>query len=204
MSLNRLILALAALAPLVVAAWLFTPGGAESQAAPVTGIPCRVSFENTSHGGDWFTVQGEAMLTQTAPQADGSFVAFGTGEATVTFHPGNSCEVTNGDTFKASYMVTMQSDDGRKAQVDFASEDESHTFDLLCPGLIRGRGASKLAKTSSDYDPPGWPTVTVELREGATTYSHDQTVRTPAGVQHVGDMGSVTLHYCTPEQPNGR
>ena len=181
------------------------PAHAQSQAAPLSGIPCRVSFENTSHGGDAFTVRGDAELSRIAPQADGSFVAIGTGEATVTFHPGNSCQVKNGDTFKARYMVTLESQDGRKAEVDIASTDEeSHTFELLCPGLIRGRGASKLAETTSDYEPPELPTVTVELHEGATPYSNDKTVRTPAGVQHVGDAGSVTLHYCTPDKPNGR
>jgi len=142
------------------------------------------------------------MLSQIAPQADGSFVAIGYGQATVTFHPGNNCHVENGDTFTAQYMVTMESDDGRSAQVDISSDDESHEFKLLCPGLIQGRGASRLAQTSTDEDPPGLPTVTVALREGAQPFSENfQSDRSAGGA---GDAGTVTLHYCTPDQPNGR
>ena len=60
---------------------------------------------------------------------------------------------------------------------------------------------TKLAKSTVGYDPPELPSVTVQLREGAQPISEDQTVRTAAGVQHVGDAGSVTLHYCTPPKP---
>jgi hypothetical protein len=200
MSPRRLRLALAATALLVVAGWLLAPADVRSQAA--ANVPCRVSFEDTTHGGDSFTVRGEAKFTQVAPQADGSFVAIGTGEATVTYHPA-TCRLTSEDSFTAPYMVIMQSDDGKTAQIDFSSVGEQHTFKLVC-GLVQGRGASKLAETSADYDAPEIPSVTVALREGETPFGNDQAVRTPAGVQHVGDTGKVTLHYCAPGESNAR
>ena len=204
MRLKQFALALAAAAPISIAAWLLTPEGAQSQAAPQSGIPCRVSWEDTTSGGDSFTVRGDAMLTRIAPQGNGSFVAYGNGEATVTFHPADNCQVQNGDTFTAPYMVTMQSDDGRTAQVDISTTGEAHEFTLLCPGLIRGRGVSKRAEMSTSYDAPELPTVTVQLHEGTTSFSdlHDGGRR--SGGKPVGDTGTVTLHYCTPEQPNGR
>jgi hypothetical protein len=204
MKLNRQTIAVAAAAPIVMAAWLLTPEGAQSQAAASSAIPCRVSWEDTTSGGDSFTVRGDAMLTQTAPQGNGSFVAIGNGEATVTFHPANSCEVTNGDTFTAPYMVTIESDDGRTAKVDISSTGESHEFKLLCPGLIRGRGVSKRAEMSSDYDAPDLPTVTVQLHEGATSFSDLQNGGRRAAGRPVGDTGTVTLHYCAQEQPGER
>ncbi|HUL82841.1 MAG TPA: hypothetical protein VL131_11890 [Gammaproteobacteria bacterium] len=191
-----------ATALLAAAGWLLVPAGAQSQASPPARIPCRVSFEDTTHGGDSFTVRGEAKFTQVAPQADGSFVAIGSGEATVTFHPA-TCRLTSADNFTAPYMVIMQSDDGKTAQIDFSSVGEQHTFKLVC-GLVQGRGASKLAETSADYDAPEIPSVTVALREGETPFGNDQAVRTPAGVQHVGDTGKVTLHYCAPGESNAR
>jgi hypothetical protein len=202
MSLQRLGIAAAAAAPALAAGWLLAPAGAQSQASPTTAIPCGISWEDTTHGGDWFTVKGDAMFSQVAPQAGGSFVAIGYGQATVTFHPGNNCQVTSGNTFTAQYMVTMESDDGRKAQVDISSGDDSHEFKLLCPGLIQGRGATRLAETSSDYDPPGLPTVTVDLgKEGAQPFSQNfQGDRRGSA----GDEGTVTLHYCPPGQPNAR
>jgi hypothetical protein len=98
--------------------------------------------------------------------------------------------------------MQRRSDDGRTAQVDISSGDESHEFKLLCPGLIQGRGASRRAETSSDYDPPGLPTVTVALREGAQQFSEN--LHSDRGVGGAGNAGTVTLHYCTPDQPNGR
>jgi len=204
MRLKQAALALAAPAPILIAAWFLTPEGAQSQAAPPSGIPCRVSWEDTTSGGDSFTVRGEATLTQIAPQGGGSFVAIGNGEATVTFHPADNCQVQNGDTFTAPYMVTIESEDGRTAQVDISSTGDSHEFKLLCPGLIKGRGVSKRAEMSSDYEAPGLPTVTVQLHEGAQSFSDLQNGGRRSGGKPVGDTGTVTLHYCTQEQPNGR
>src|SRR5262245_59289283 len=119
MTLNHVRIAPAVLA--IIAAWSFGPAWTQSPGG-LTGIPCRISFENTTHGGDWFTVTGEAQFTQIAPQGGGKFVAIGSGPATYTFHPGNAgCRVTNGDTVSAKYMVTMESEDGRTAQVDISS-----------------------------------------------------------------------------------
>jgi len=191
MSLSRLHVALAATAASLLAAWLLAPTRAQSQAT-APKIPCGLSWEHTTHGGDWFTVHGEATFSQIAPQGDGRFVAIGSGTATVTFHPGGACTVTNGDTWMAGYMVTMESNDGRNATVDIASLDEEHEFKLLCPGLIRGRGVSKLAETSSDYTPPELPSVTVPLSEGVHPFSKNY-----AGDRgSAGDAGSVTLRYC--------
>jgi hypothetical protein len=167
-------------------------------------ILCSVSWEDTTHGGDRFTVQGDAMVSQIAPEANGGFVALGYGQGTVTYHPVNGCRVTNGDTFTAQYVVTVESDDGRSARVDIGSSDQPHTFSVVCPGLLEGRGVSKRPQATADFDPPGLPTVTVELHEGATPFSNDRPVRTVAGLQRVGDEGTVTLRYCTPEQSNGQ
>jgi hypothetical protein len=203
MSLNRLHVVLAATVLAFAAGWLSAPTGAQSQVSP---IPCRVSWDYTTHGGDWFHVQGEAMLSQIAPQADGSFVAIGYGPGKVTYHPGNAaCTITSGEWFEASYMVTLESADGLNAQVDISSLDAPHSFDILCPGRIQGRGSLSVANASTlEYDPPELPTVNVDLHKGVAAFENDQAIRTAAGLQRVGDKGTVTLHYCPPAQPNGR
>jgi len=176
------------------AALVFAPAHAQDD-APLTGIPCRISWDDTTHGGDWFESRGEAELTQIMPQGDGSFVAMGHGTGTVKYHsttPG--CHLTSSDTFSASYMVMVESEDGRMASVDISSDDPSHRFDLLCPMAPGGR------TTTSDYEPPEIPSVTAELHEGATPFSEDHA----SDHGHGGHAGTVTLHYCTPDHPNGR
>jgi hypothetical protein len=198
MKLSRLQIASAAALMAFAGAWMFAPAQAQIHTAPQSqtmGIPCRISFDETTHGGDWFTIHGEAALTQIAPQAGGSFVAMGQGQGTITYHPTVAgCHLTSSDTFTASYMVIVESENGDTATVDFSSQDPSHRFDLLCPTAPGGR------TTTSDYDPPEPPSVTVELHEGVTPFSHE--LRGPRG-ESVGDRGNVTLHYCTPENSNG-
>lgn len=169
------------------AALLLAPARAQDD-APLTGIPCRISWQDTTHGGDWFESQGEAELTQIMPQGDGSFVAMGQGQGTVKYHTtARGCHLTSSDTFNATYQVMVMSENGRTAQVDISSQDPSHRFDLLCPLAPGGR------TTTSDYEPPEIPSVEAELHEGATAFSEDNA----SDHGHAGHDGSVTLHYCT-------
>jgi hypothetical protein len=194
MTANRFTLALAAALVASGAALVLAPAHAQGD-APLTGIPCRISWEDTTHGGDWFENRGEAELTQIMPQGDGSFVAMGHGTGSVKYHStARGCHLTSSDTFSASYMVMVMSEDGRTAQVDISSQDPSHRFDLLCPLAPGGR------TTTSDYEPPEIPSVTAELHEGATPISEEH--RGDHGL--AGHAGSVTLHYCTPDRPSGR
>lgn len=182
---HRIVLAASAAA--LAAALAFTPTRAHGDAGD-TGIPCRISWEDTTHGGDWFTVRGEAELTQIIPQGGGSFVAMGQGPATITYHStARGCRLTSPDTFTATYTVIAQSDDGQTAEIQFMSQAPSHRFDLFCPGATGER------TTTSDYDPPDIPSVTAQLQEGATPFSEDNVG--PNG-RHAGAAGAVTLHYC--------
>ena len=169
------------------AALAFAPARAQmhAPATQVQGIPCKVSWHVETHGGDTLTADGEAELTRIAPQANGSFVAFGSGHATVTYHSANGCTMV-GSPWTANYEVDMASQDGLTAQVDIGSDDDEHSVTATrCLGN---------ADFQYDTEPPGLPGVTVELHEGAT----------PFGVNHVdplhgaaGRAGTVTLHYCT-------
>ena len=155
-----------------------------------TGIPCRVSWDETTHGGDWQTVHGDVELTQIMPQGGGSFMAMGTGQGIVTYHSAGPCgdDVAN-RTWNATYTVTVMSQDGRSAEVDIDSDDDPHQV-VVCP--------STGAFTFDAYA-PSLPTVTAPLHEGATPFSQN----------HAGDhgpagrAGTVTLHYCTLQNPNG-
>jgi hypothetical protein len=190
----RITIAFAAALAASGGALLLAPARAQGD-APLTGIPCRVSWEDTTHGGDWFESRGEAELTQIMPQGDGSFVAMGHGTGMVTYHStARGCHLTSSDTFSASYTVMVLSEDGRTAHVDISSDDPSHRFDLLCPLAPGGR------TTTSDYEPPEIPSVTAELHEGSTPISVDHA----SDHGNAGHAGSVTLHYCTPDHPNGR
>lgn len=182
MALKRLLIAGAALA---------LTFGSAAQAQQNTGIPCRVSWEDTTHGGDWETVSGEAELTQIAPQGGGSFVAIGYGQGTITYHSTGPCgdDVQN-RTWQTSYMVTVMSEDGQTAEVDVGPfNDEPHEV-VTCPST---------GHFQYDVDAPGLPTVNAQLQEGATPFSESH-----AGDHgEAGDRGTVTLQYCTPDRPNG-
>jgi len=172
-------------------ALLFAFGGVAARAEPNTGIPCRVSWGETTHGGDWLTSVGDVELTQIMPQGDGRFMAMGNGQATVTYHATGPCgdNVAN-RTWQAPYMVTVSSDDGRTGEVDVGTNgDDTHEV-VTCPGT---------GDFTYDVDAPELPTTTVQLQEGATEFSQE----------HAGDhgaagrRGSVSLHYCTEAHPNG-
>jgi opacity protein-like surface antigen len=187
----RITIALAAALAVSGGALLFAPAMAQNHGTPLTGIPCRVSWDETTTGGDTQTSQGDVELTQIAPDPSGGFVAIGNGHANVTYHSSLGCTVF-GSPWSASYMVTVESDDGRTADVDVSSLDNSHSVTLMnC--LLNG-------DPQFDVDAPGLPTVNVPLHEGATPYTED---RAGPNGRHAGDTGTVTLHYCTPDHPNG-
>ena len=149
------------------------------------GIPCRISWHEDTSGGDTFTTDGKLTLTRFAPQGNGKFVAFGSGRATVTYHSANHCRIGRGSPWTAKYEVTIASEDGRLAQVDIGTTDESRKIETYCLG-------NKLFY--ADYDPPEPPSVTVPLQEGTTPFN----VAHGAGAHRAGHSGSVTLHYCYP------
>jgi hypothetical protein len=151
-----------------------------------------VSWHDQTHGGDWSTVDGEAELTQIAPDPSGGFIAIGNGRATVTYHSAYASCTVRGSPWTAPYMVTIQGHGGNTAEVDIDDMDEPHQVTLL--------GCLANGQPTYDADSPGLPTVTVELREGSTPFSEDHAGDHGAA----GDAGTVTLHYCTPDRPNGR
>jgi hypothetical protein len=171
-------------------ALLLSPAAAQPHAAS-TGIPCRISWNETTHGGDWLTSEGDIELTQIMPQGDGSFVAIGYGPATVTYHSTGPCgDQVDNRTWQTSYMVTVTSQDGRTAEVDVGTlSGEPHSV-VTCPST---------GHFQYDVDAPELPTVTVALHEGATPFSQEHTGDHGAA----GDAGSVTLHYCTEAHPSG-
>ena len=191
MKLALIYLATTILAASIAIAVISAPARAQIHTAPqpqTMGIPCRISWDVQTHGGDTLSAHGEAELTQIAPQGDGRFVAFGAGHATVTYHSANGCTMV-GSPWTASYDVTVASEDGNTAQVDIGSDDDEHSVTATrCLGN---------ADFQYDTEPPGLPRVTVELHEGTTQFSTDHDLMG----RHAGRSGAVTLHYCAlPEQ----
>ena len=119
MTLNRVHIAVAAAVLVAGSVWMLGAARAQAPHTALTGIPCRISWEDTTHGGDWQTTQGDVELTQIMPQGDGSFVAIGNGSATITYHSANGCHMV-GSPWSAPYMVTVQSEDGHTAEVSVA------------------------------------------------------------------------------------
>lgn len=188
MALNRIKPALAAALLACAVALLLAPARAQNQS--MQGIPCRVSWDDTTHGGDWFTSQGDIELTQIAPQGDGSFVAIGWGQGTVTYHATGPCRDVVNPTWQAPYMVTIESDDGQTADVDIGTNDDEPHSVVVCPAT---------GHFQYDVDAPEVPSIRVPLHEGSTPFSEDR-----AGDHgHAGHQGTVTLHYCTLDHPNG-
>ncbi len=129
MKLTPILLATTVAAATVVVAVLFAPARAQIHIAPqpqTMGIPCRISWEAETHGGDTLSAYGEAELTRIAPQGDGRFVAFGWGHGTVTYHSANGCTMV-GSPWTAHYDVSIASEDGTTAQVDIGSDDDEHS-----------------------------------------------------------------------------
>lgn len=192
MKLIPILLATTVAAATVVVAVLFAPARAQIHTAPqpqTMGIPCRISWDVETHGGDTLSAHGEAELTRIAPQGDGRFVAFGWGHGTVTYHSANGCTMV-GSPWTANYDVSIASEDGGTAQVDIGSDDDEHSVTATrCLGN---------ADFQYDTEPPGLPRVTVELHEGTTPFSEDHAL---AG-RHAGRAGAVTLHYCAPPTPH--
>ena len=183
MTRKRFPLAIAASALALATALALAPTRAHGDAGD-RGIPCRISWDDTTHGGDWTSAHGEITLTQIMPSPGGAFVAMGQGTATVTYHSANNCRITTGNPFTGHYMATLHSEDGQTAEVDIQSVDtDSHHMDSYC------FGNNYFGIDADSPDPMG---VTAPLVEGSTPYSEDNV----AMGRHAGRAGTVTLHYC--------
>jgi hypothetical protein len=184
MFLSRVRIAITAAAVAGGAVLALAPGGAQSQA--VSGdAPCRLVWDGDESGGDTQTTHAELTLSGGARQPDGSFMMFGAGQGTVTYHTASGCTITGGNPFTANFTAILNSEDGRTAEVDITSMDPSHPITTRC----------SLGESTIDADPSEPPTVTVALADGASApYSLSQ----GAGpLHHKGKTGTVTLHYCT-------
>jgi hypothetical protein len=165
-------------------AFILAPVRAQDQTTIADApAPCRIVWDGETSGGDTQTAHGELRLTRSAPQADGSFVMFGSGEATVTYHSGAGLTITRGSPFIAKLDVTLSSENGRTAEIniDLAADEADHEI-VANPGGFT---------FSTEAETP--PTVTVPLRDGASVpYSESH----GAGIHHHAVSGTVTLHYC--------
>jgi hypothetical protein len=177
--------AIATSAALAVAT-VFVLAPVRAQDLTATGAapaPCRIVWDGQTGGGDTQTAHAELQLTPSAPQPDGSFVMFGSGQATVTYHSGAGFTITSGSPFIAKLGVTLNSKDGRTAEIsiDLAADETEHT-------IVANPGAMTF---TTDAEMP--PTVTVPLQDGASVpYSETH----GAGIRHHTKSGTVTLHYC--------
>ena len=159
------------------------PVPAQFPAAAGAG-PCRIVWDGATKGGDTQTAHADLKLTRNAPQADGSFIMFGEGDATVTYQPGRAgARVTAGSPFTAKLEVTLTSADGKTATVDIdiAPDEGDHTV-VVDPGGFT-------FATEAEMPPP----VTVPLKDGVTT---PYTESHGSGSMKHEKTGTITLHYC--------
>lgn len=165
-------------------AFVLAPAGAQDKTT--TGdapVPCSIVWDGQTGGGDTQTAHGEMQLTRSVPQADGSFIMFGTGQATVTYHSGAGLTITSGSPFVTKLEVILNSEDGRTAKIsiDIAADEPDHEI-VANPGEFT---------FTTDAEMP--PSVTVPLQDGASVpYSESH----GAGIRLHTKSGTVTLHYC--------
>jgi hypothetical protein len=169
---------------------------ARDEAAPshgTTGIPCRVSWRGSTYGGDTQRSVGEATMTRIVPRAGGAFLAMGSGRATVEYTSALGCPM-EGTPWTATYDVIITSEDGHTATVTLASMDPPHSV-VACPAT---------GHMQFDADVPEFE-ATVVLRPGEQDFDQEFQLTGPERQTGVhlpdrtvaGDMGTVTLHYCT-------
>jgi hypothetical protein len=146
--------------------------------------PCRIAFEETTHGGDVMVTRGEVQLGPIMRQQDGSFMIMGQGQATITYRPGGGCTATAGSPFTARYTAILS---GRRdtVTVDLAPLDFSSDW-------ITVRCGADVFRNRAIVNAP--PSVTLELRDAA---SDDYSYSEGAGIHEGGAAGSVTMHYCS-------
>jgi hypothetical protein len=184
MILSRVQIAIMTAVLAVGAGLMLAPQRAQSQATPPS-VPCRIVWDEETSGGDTQTTHAEMQLTRSAPQADGSFMMFGSGRATITYHSANRCRITGGSPFTATISVMLTSMNGRTADVEIYSLDGSSPVDMVC---ALGAGFT------ADVDVSEPPTVTVPLQDGARVpYSTGG----GAGIYRHATAGTVTLQYCS-------
>ena len=185
MTLSRLSRAIPTFAALALGA-VFVLAAVRTQDQTTTGgapLPCRIIWDGETKGGDTQTTHGELQLTRSAPQADGSFVMFGSGQATVTYHSGAGLTITSGSPFTAKLDVTLSSQDGRTAEISIglAADEPDHEI-VANPGGFT---------FSTDAEMP--PNVTVPLQDGASVpYSESL----GSGIRHHEKSGTFKLQYC--------
>jgi hypothetical protein len=185
MTLSRVFRAITTSAALAFgAAFVFAPAPAQNQTTTSNApAPCRIVWDGQTSGGDTQTAHGQLQLTRSVPQADGSFIMFGSGQATVTYHSGAGFTITSGSPFIAKLDVTLNSKDGRTAEIniDLAADETDHEI-VEDPGRMT---------FSTEAEMP--PTVTMPLQDGASVpYSESH----GTGIRHHAKSGTVTLHYC--------
>jgi hypothetical protein len=145
---------------------------------------CRIRFHDEGYGGDTTTTDGVIELDRAAPQADGSIVYMGQGQATATYNaPG--CRVT-GSPHTHTLMGIVSSEDGRTATVDITPMDMG-----LYPVVVQC-GPQRSEMDVAVNAPEG---VELPLQDGASV-SYD--VRHDLIFAHGGSRGTVSLEYCRP------
>jgi hypothetical protein len=166
------------------AAFVFAPARAQDQTT-TGGAPtlCSIVWDGQTSGGDTQTAHGELQFTRSVPQANGGFIMFGSGQATVIYHSGAGLTITSGSPFTAKLEVILTSDDGRTAHIsiDTATDEPDHEI-VADPGGFT---------FSTDAEMP--PKVTMPLQDGASVpYSESL----GSGIRLHGKSGTFTLRYC--------
>jgi hypothetical protein len=167
-----------------VVAFVLAPARAQDQTT-IGDAPalCRIVWDGETSGGDTQTAHAELVFTRSVPQPDGSFIMFGSGEATVTYHSGAGLTITSGSPFTAKLDVILTSNDGRTAEVSIGDAPDETGHEIVAnPGGFT---------FTADAEMP--PKVTVPLLDGASVpYSESH----GTGMRHHGESGTITLHYC--------
>jgi hypothetical protein len=150
---------------------------------------CRVRWQEQTYGGDTLATTAVFELQRAAPQADGSVVYMGQGQADIVFTPGgHGCTATRGRNASVTMMAIVSSDDRETATVDIgALMDDSFPVAVSCPF---GHNSEMEVGVSAP------PSVTLPLQEGASA-NYDESSMHSFG-QVGGQRGTVSLEYCRP------
>jgi hypothetical protein len=171
----------------VLATFLAASALAETSALAQSGDVnwlCRIRFHDEGYGGDTTTTDGVIELNRAAPQADGSIVYMGYGQATATYNaPG--CSVT-GSPHTHRVMGIVASEDGRTATVDIT------TMDMGMYPIVVQCGPQRSEMQAVVVPPEG---VELPLQDGA---SASYEVEHHLIFAHGGSRGTVRLEYCRP------
>lgn len=149
-------------------------GSALAQAQP---RPCSAVFTEETHGGDRLSQQGEVRFGPLMRLDDGSFMAHGSGETTVTYHADN-CTVGGSPVTRTVHAMLVS--DGQEAEIDITPVDADMPVQIRCP-------FAQLSEYTASVD--GSPTIVVPMVDNASAQMSE-------GDRRRGAIWTLRLRMC--------